>query len=478
MHIIVVGMNHRTAPVEVREQVSVPEAALPAVLAEIRESRTVLESVLLSTCNRTELYAVASSSRGGEEFLRRFFAVRLNQADGSVEPFLYVHRGEAAVTHLMRVACGLDSMVIGETQILGQVRSAYQAAVQAGNTGALLNQLFRMAIALGKQVQTEVGLSQNAVSVSYAAVQLVKKIFGELAGRTVLVIGAGKMGRLAVQHIQANGARRIRIANRTYERALELARACGGEAVPWEQLDAELAAADVVFSSTGAGSYVVSEADVERAVRRRVSPLVLIDIAVPRDIDPRAGRHEGVYLYDIDDLRDVVAANLEERRRKAECVERMVRDALYRYSEWLAEQEVVPLIRAIRAKGVQIQAAVMDSLIRKLPELTERERQLIQKHTMSIVNQLLREPVQNMKEMAIASGGGAGHVQVFARLFGITPEMMATETGLGVLEPDPNRLQAGVSQAEQMSWKERVLGWGHDTAEDDGEHPVLHPVLR
>lgn len=419
MHILVVGLSHLTAPVELRERVAISDYQLDAVLEQFRGTRTLLESVVLSTCNRTEVYTVVSSVRAGEDFLKTFLARRVGVSVTELSPHLFAYQGEEAVSHVMKVATGLDSLVLGETQILGQVRSAYLSANDVGNTGVLLNRLFRLAIHVGKRAQSETTIGQNAVSVSYAAVQLSKKIFGDLSNRNVLVLGAGKMSRLSVQHLAAASPANLYVSNRTFDKADQLAREFGGVAKEFENLREVLESVDVVISSTGATEPVITAEMVESAIRKRGSrPLALIDIAVPRDVAAEVGSMRNVYLYDIDDLQGVVAANLAERERQAVEVGRMIEESCAEFFTWWSEQEVVPLISAVREKGMAIQATVMESLERKLPHLSERDRKLIHKHTMSIVNQILREPILNMKELAIASGG-AKHVQVFAQLFGI-----------------------------------------------------------
>lgn len=453
------------------------ELELDDVLADLRHTRTIMESVVVSTCNRTEVYAIVSSARAGEDYLRTVFHKRAGLEIGALDKSLYVLRGEQAATHLMRVVSGLDSMVIGETQILGQVRSAYLLAADAGNTGALLNQLFRRAINLGKRAQTETAVGQSPVSVSYAAVQLAKKIFGDLRDRKVLILGAGNMSKLAAQHLHAAGIAGIRVANRTFEKAAALAESFGGTAVAWEHVEAALATADIVISSTGAKVPVLTAEMVERAWKlRNRKPVVLIDIAVPRDVEPAAGQLRNVYLYDIDDLQGVVAANLAERQRQAVEVEKLIREVLADYNDWLSEQEVVPLIRAVRAKGLAIQASVMESLQRKLPDLSERELALIQKHTMSIVNQLLRDPVQNMKELSITAGG-TQHVRVFAELFGISADMLREQGATLWLDAssadDPN-VATGFTELVRQ-WREALL---KEHGDERSVTSTLHPVLR
>jgi glutamyl-tRNA reductase len=472
MHIIVVGLNHKTAPVELREQVSISDIDIDDVLSGFRETHTIHESVVLSTCNRTEVYAVVSSKRAGEDYLTLFLAKRAGVSGDELAPHLYVKTGEAAVVHLFRVVSGLDSLVIGETQILGQVKNAFLQAADVGATGALFNQLFRKAIQVGKRAQSETTIGQHPVSVSYAAVQLAKKIFGDLGGRKAVVLGAGKMSTLAAQYLSAAGVGELMIANRTLSRAEDLARSVGGRAILWEEVASCVATADIVISSTGAKSHVLTADALERTMSKRSSrPIAFIDIAVPRDIDPEIRRFKNVYLYDIDDLEGVVSASLAERERQVARVESMIREALDEFSTWLTEQEVVPLIAAIREKGMAIQASVMESLERKLPNLTERERQILQKHTKSIVNQILRDPIQNMKELAIASGG-AKHVEVFAELFGISKdEWQRFSEGETV---------TAAGHSTHRGFAELVREWSDSFMKerDSSTTQRLHPVLR
>jgi len=470
MHFLVVGMSHKTAPVQLRERVSISDVEMDEVLAGFRSTSTILESVVVSTCNRFEVYAIVSSLRAGEDYLQKWLANRCGLSSTELNTHLYVRSGQVAMRHLMNVVSGLDSLVVGETQILGQVRTGFLVASDAGNTGALLNQLFRQAIQLGKRAQTETAIGQNPVSVSYAAVQLAKKILGDLQKSRVLVIGAGKMAQLTVQNLAIGEMQQVCVVNRTFVSAQRLAQVVQGTARPWEDLELLLSEADLVISSTGSPNVVITKQMVKQALSKKETgrPTVFIDIAVPRDIEESCGSLPGVYLYDIDDLEGVVTANIQERERQASQVYVMIDESLADYASWLAEQEVVPLITAIREKGTQIQADVMDSLRHKLPGLDERDLKLIHKHTMSIVNQLLRDPIQNMKELAIASGG-AHHVQIFAQLFGVDPALYAKGASKPVL-------------TEGIGFADLVRQWSESLRGNDGAHkvggPELHPVLR
>lgn len=439
LDIVVVGLNHRTASVELREQVSVDAPQLAAALDEFGKTRTLLECVIVSTCNRTEVYSVAASPRAAADYLVRWFARRSGMGVEQVRVSLYTYEGPRAVEHLFRVACGLDSMVMGETQILGQVRDAWLTAQERGTAGTLLNRVFHLAVETAKRAHTETDIGQHAVSVSYAAVQLAKKVFDGLERHPVLVIGAGETGRLAAQHLVAQGVRELWVVNRTWARAEALAQELGGRAVAWDALNEVLERADIVISATGAPGVVLTADRLRAAHEARAGrPQLVIDIAVPRDVAPAARNLPGIYLFDIDDLQDVVQANLAERERAARTVERFIHEAVQTFARWLAEQRVVPLIAALRHKGIQIQQSVMASLERKLPGLSQRERELLAKHTMSIVNQLLRDPVQYLKEHASTD---AVDLTTFVRLFGLPEDTLeqgltaaSTVAGLGTWE--------------------------------------------
>ncbi|EPZ49015.1 glutamyl-tRNA reductase [Alicyclobacillus acidoterrestris] len=467
MHIVVLGMNHKTASVELRERVSLSQDALEQLLAELRDSRTVMESVVLSTCNRTELYALVNSIRAGQDYLLTRFTGMTCLDRSVVESSTYFIQGEQAVAHAMRVAAGLDSVVVGETQILGQMRNAFQTAFEAGNTGAMFNRLFREVIHVGKRAQSETTIGQSPVSVSYAAVQLANKFFGDMSGRKALVVGAGHMGELALQHFHALGFKQLFVANRTLARAQSVAQAVGATAIDLANVTDVLSDVDVVLSATGAPGYTIVAKDIAKALKaRKHQPMVLLDIAVPRDMDPDIANLPGVYLYDVDDLDGVIEANIQERERQSVVVESMIRESVEAFSNWLTEQEVVPLIAALRAKGESIQQQVMESLARKLPNLTERERKVLNKHTMSIVNQLLRDPIQNMKELAMASGD-AEYVSLFAQLFGVDEAAIASQSSMAA-----RHLSAEATFVELF---QRMRGEARRMTEDNR---VLHPVLR
>ncbi len=420
MHMLLVGINYKSAPVELRECFSIPEPQLEDALARLRESSAIMETVIVSTCNRTEVYAVVTDAAMARKAVYGLLEQVSNLPADAFRAHIYAETGQAVVRHLHRVVCGLDSMVIGETQILGQVRQAFLFAQATGTTGSLLNQLFRRAVTFGKRVQTETGLGQSAVSVSYAAVSLAKKVFDHLSDKTVVVIGAGKMSELTLTHLAAQGVGKILVVNRTFERARHLAAAYGGHAFEMSALPFALKEADIVISSTGSKNYVLSaDTTAELMKRRKRKPLFCIDIAVPRDIDPELAKLGNVYLYDIDDLQDVVASNVSHRKQESVRVTAMIEQEVNAFAVWLSEQEVVPLIAELRDKALIIQQGVMQSLEHKLPELDDRQRKMLQKHTMSIVNQLLRDPIASIKEMA-SEPGGEEALAAFVRIFALS----------------------------------------------------------
>ncbi|GAB7388691.1 glutamyl-tRNA reductase [Bacillaceae bacterium] len=419
MHILLIGLNYKTAPVEMREKVAFAPDSLPQALERLRNTKSVLECVILGTCNRTELYAVVDQLHTGRYFMKKFLVEWFGIDHRELEGHLYVKEDDQTVRHLFRVTCGLDSMVLGETQILGQVRDAFFLAQENKTTGTIFNTLFKQAITLAKKAHSETEIGQNAVSVSYAAIELGKKIFGSFAQKSVLVLGAGKMSELTAKHLHANGASRVVVVNRTLERAAELAAKFRGTACPMERLEEALTEADIVVSSTGAQDYVVTKAQIEQVMkRRRHRPLFMIDIAVPRDLDPAINELDNVYLYDIDDLEGIVEANLQERQKEAEKVHAMIDEELVAFQAWLNTLGVVPLISSLRDKALAVQAETMRSIENKLPHLSERERKILDKHTKSIVNQLLRDPILRIKEMA-AEPEAELYLEAFKRIFAL-----------------------------------------------------------
>lgn len=420
MNILVVGLNHRTAPVELREKLAFTSNVLTEAYAALKARPGVREGVILSTCNRCEVYAV-DGGEGGQDGIAGFLAVQHGLPLDRFASSLYTYRGRDAVAHLFRVTCGLDSMLLGETQILGQVRDAYALARECGTLGKITFALFEQALNVGKRAHSETAISQNAVSVSYAAVELAKKVFSSLDGRSVMIIGAGEMGKLTARHLVSSGVREVIVANRTLEKATEVARQFGGTAVELKDALRWLQVVDVVISSTGAPHILLRKETIQEAMRaRRGRPLFLFDIAVPRDIDPAVQQLHNVFLYDIDDLQAVVEANLRERQHEARNVERIIEEEVRKFEAWFSSLDAVPLIRSLRDKAEAIRRAELERALARLPELTNREREVIEAMTATMVNKILNDPTQNIKELA-SSRDGSLYLETAGRLFNLRP---------------------------------------------------------
>ncbi len=416
MYILLAGLSHKTAPVELREKIALSGKALERFYQDIEEEPALEGTVVLSTCNRVEVYTTTRDLEAGKKALRDLVAQRLEVDDEYLDQVLYMPSCYQAVEHLFRVASGLESMIVGETEILGQVRQAYDQARERGVSSGVLNTLFQKAISVGKRVRTETGVDRNAVSISYAAVEKAKQVFGSLKGRTVLVVGAGKMSGLALRYLMDNGVTTVVVSNRSYDRAIELAGRVGGKAVRLDRLYEELEKADIVISCTAASHYVIRRKDLEPCLARRSTDLLLIDIAVPRDIDPAIGGIPGVHLYDIDDLNNVVQSNLLARQRAARQAERIIAAEIEEFNDWLATLSVVPVIKALKARGEEIRQAEVRRALNRLGNVSPREEKVINALASSIVNQLLHFPVVNLKEMA---AGDRGHLyaEVTKKLF-------------------------------------------------------------
>ncbi|MBZ0159229.1 glutamyl-tRNA reductase [Candidatus Methylomirabilis sp.] len=422
MEIIVLGLSHKTAPIELREKLHIPESELPEVLEELGGCGQILERMILSTCNRVEAYAVVDDVEGARRFLVECLAERHKLLPQAFESSLYLLTADQAIRHIFRVASSLDAMVVGESQILGQVKAAYAIAIEQDATGSILNALMDRALRVAKRVRTETGIATSAVSVSTAAIELAKKIFGALTGRTVMLIGAGKMSELSAKHLLADGVGTVIVANRNFDRAVELAERWGGRAVPYDHAKLEMVGADIIISSTGAPHQILSKADFQEiALQRRNRPIFVIDIAVPRDIDPAANEIDNVYLYDLDDLQGVVQANLRERQREADVAEGLIDREVRQFAEWLASLHVVPTIVAMRKKVESIREEELQKIFSKLQDLTPEERHAISLMTSSIVNKILHEPTTELKRQSALKEGHL-YVDVLRRLFGIGDE--------------------------------------------------------
>lgn len=423
MHIIVVGLNYRTAPVEIREKLTFNSQDISQAHQTLRGKKSILENVIVSTCNRTEIYAVVDQLHTGRYYTKEFLSEWFKIDKEEFSPYLTVFENDGAVEHLFRVSCGLDSMVVGETQILGQIRDSFLLAQEVNTTGTVFNHLFKQAITVAKRGHSETEIGENAVSVSYAAVELAKKIFGSLDNKHVLIVGAGKMGELAAQNLYSNGAARITVVNRTVEKAMELADRFSGQANSIEHIGNALCEADILISSTGAKDYVITKEMVQQVEKKRKGrPLFMVDIAVPRDLDPALDDLDSVFLYDIDDLEGIVEANLAERKKAAEQIELMIEAEIVLFKEWLGTLGVVPVISSLRRKALTVQEQTMESIERKLPNLSVREKKILNKHTKSIINQLIREPISAVKELA-AQPDAEKSLKLFMQIFDIEEDV-------------------------------------------------------
>jgi glutamyl-tRNA reductase len=406
MSVVLVGISHHRAPVELRERAALDPERAGELASQLAGEG---EAVCLSTCNRTELYLADDSVDRAEAKAE----AALLELEAKLGPALYRLHDEAAALHLFRVAAGLDSMVPGESEILGQVRRAHEV----GAAGPILDRLFRHAVQAGKKARAETAIAENPASVSSAAAALAEQVFGDLRGRSILVIGAGKVGEIAVRNLVTRGATIAFVANRTVDRAVELAQRFGGEAIPLDRVDAELAQADVVLSSTSSSGWVLTREQVQRALpQRRGRPLFLIDLAVPRDLDPAIHELDACYLYNIDDLEAVVAETLAGRRREAERVGAIVEDEVERFREWQASLEVVPAIASLRAHAEEIRAAELERA-----KLNDSERRAAESVTAAVLNKLLHLPTIRMKEAA-AAADGVIYAHAVRHLFGLEDE--------------------------------------------------------
>jgi glutamyl-tRNA reductase len=416
MNLILVGMNHKTAPLEIRERLALSCGEGSHPLEELRAMPAVREGFYLATCNRVEVLAHAGDPEEAARELRAFVLRRGNLAPGELERCLYVYRDAEAVRHLFRVASSLDAMVMGEPQILGQVKEAYRLAVAHRATGMLLNRLLHHAFRVAKRVRSETGIAQNAASVSFAAATLAKKIFGGLKDRQILLVGAGEMSELAARHLQGQGAGQVWIANRTPARARELAETFQGRAVAWEGLAEAMEEADIVISSTGAAGIVITADMLAAALRRRRNRLLfLIDIAVPRDVDPSVGDIDNVFLYNIDDLQDIVDENMAGRHAEAQKAESIIAGEAEQFQAWYDTLEVVPTIVSLREKAEAIARAELERSSGWMQRLGDEERANVEAVVSAVVNKILHDPIVGLKEET--QEGALSYVAAIRRLF-------------------------------------------------------------
>ncbi len=419
MNIVVVGLSHKTATVKIREKVAFSPNNIEKPLRELITLDGIIEGVIVSTCNRVEIYATTRDIAGGIARIKRFMAEYHHLTFEDIEPHLYSYHAEDAIRHVFRVASSLDSMVVGEPQILGQIKTSYGYAAEFKSSGIILNRFLHKAFSVAKRVRTETRIATAAVSVAFAAVELAKKVLGDLSDKTVMLIGAGEMCELAAKHFVNSGAKGVMVTNRTFERAERLAQEFGGVAVPFESFLEQLHLADIVLSSTGAPHCIIVPKDVEEVVkRRRFKPIFFIDIAVPRDIDPKVDGVESAYLFTVDDLQEIVQANLAQRSLEAEKAEEIINQEIVQFHKWLSTLEVTPTIVSLRNHFDEIRRAELEKTISGWKDLPPDAEKRLETLTLAIMNKLLHSPTTLLKQTG--QGGRVDlYVDALRQLFGL-----------------------------------------------------------
>jgi glutamyl-tRNA reductase len=416
MKLVVTGLSHKTAPVEVRERLAFDQNSLPAAVRGLVEQAGVLEGLILSTCNRVEV-AAAVEDGGPDEVLEGFLAARCAVERSWMAPHLYRHEGREAIRHIFRVAASLDSMVVGEPQILGQLKAAYAAAKAEGALNGFLDTVLTRAFSVAKRVRSETEIGQSAVSVSYAAVELAREIFGSLKDKRVMIVGAGKMSELAARHLRRAGAGRMLVVKRTPERAREMARLFDAEIVEFGGFHAALPEVDIVITSSGAPHYILNAGQMRRVIEaRRNRPMFVIDIAVPRNVEPAVNEIDNVFLYDIDDLARIVDVNVQARRKEAEDAEAIIAEEVGRLEERLKAREVAPLIVSLQDQLEQVRRAEMDRVRGRLGPLTPQQEEALEALTRGIVNKIAHGPIAELRRNA-GQPEGTYFIDVIRRVF-------------------------------------------------------------
>lgn len=412
MNIVVVGLSHKTAQVEIREKLAFSPTQMEKPLHALLALDGITEGVIVSTCNRVEIYITTRDIAGGIARVKRFLADYHNFPLDTLEQHVYSLHGEEAIRHVFRVASSLDSMVVGEPQILGQIKTSYGYAAEYRSSGIILNRFLHKAFSVAKRVRTETKIASSAVSVAFAAVELAKKIFNDLSDKTVMLIGAGEMCELAAKHFLNSGVRGLMVTNRTFERAEKLADEFDGKAVRFDDLFEQLHKADIILSSTGAPHTIIGAGDLEEVMRRRrQKPMFFIDIAIPRDIDPGVNDVENVYLFTVDDLQEVVASNLQQRKEEASKAENIVNEEIGQFFKWLSSLEVTPTIVALRNKFDEIRKAELEKTLASWKDIPPDGQKKLEALTNAIMNKLLHPPTALIKQ---AGQGGRTDLYVDA----------------------------------------------------------------
>lgn len=419
MNLALVGINHRTAPVEVRERMSIPESRLQEAVTDLVHREGIKEGLILSTCNRVEVIASARDGVAPDPIIRKFLADHHECNLKLYENHFYLYREREAIEHLFRVASSLDSMIVGEPQILGQLKQAYSAAREAGALNGTLNEISLQALAVARKVRRNTAIGESAVSVSYAAVELARKIFGDLTGKTILVLGAGKMSEIAARNLIRSGAGSILVANRTYDRAVELAQAFHGTAIRIEQMLDHVEKADIVICSTAAPHYVIHRHHAEQwLAARKNRPMFFVDISVPRNIDPEINELDNAFVYDIDDLGHVVEANKKQREREAIWAEEIIQHEVQKAMKRLASREIVPTIVALERRLEAIRANEIDRYRGRLGDLTPQQREAVDALTHGILNKIIHGPITELKS-GVGRPEQSSLVSLVRKMFGV-----------------------------------------------------------
>ncbi|MEL1136252.1 glutamyl-tRNA reductase [Desulfitobacterium sp. THU1] len=429
---ITVGLNHRTAPVEIREKVSFHPSQVNKALAELNTLSALNGVVLLNTCNRLEIYAATPEVESGVSAIRSFLARHGNLQEEDLNQYLYVHGLYESVRHLFRVVAGLDSMVMGETQILGQVAEAYERSSQMNASNKVIHTIFQNALAIGKRVRAETQIDQHPTSVSYTAVELAKQTFGDVKDKSILIMGAGEMSALTAKHLVANGASTVMVSNRSFQRAQALAEEFSGKAIPYEDIDTALVETDIVISATAANHFVILPERMRRVMKlREYRSLLMIDIAVPRDIHPGVNECEGVTLFDIDDLRGVVDAHQKAREEAAIQAEKILEEEMSRFKKWHNSLFVVPTIIALQRRGEQVRDVMVKNALNKLGPIDAKQEKVIRTMANSIITHLLHQPIANLKEVAHTSQGHL-YTEILQNLFDLDVDQESPHAGRSV----------------------------------------------
>lgn len=418
MYILKLGVSYQTTPLEIRENLRFSDEVIDEAMLSLQSYDHIAEHIILSTCNRTEIFAVVHDVNKGKASLIQFLSTWFTLSSEELSEYCEFEEGEEAIRHMFKLAVGLNSLVLGETQILGQVRDAFLRAQQLKTIGKIFNELFKRVIAFAKSAHHKTAIGAQAVSVSYVAVELAKQIVGDLSDKHAAILGAGEMGELSLKNLQGAGVSQLTVINRNEATAQDFAKRFGAMAASIHELDNTLADVDILMTSTSAGEPIITKKLLTRVMSNRQQPLILIDIAVPRDIAADVATLDNVYLYDVDDLQFVVDENMEARKEVAVQIEKQLDDELISFNNWVIMLDAVPLIRALREKSFNIQERTLESIFRKIPNLDEREMKVLQKHTKSIVNQLIEQPIRQAKYISMQDSFEEDKT-VFKDIFGL-----------------------------------------------------------